>query len=100
MPRHSREIVEELLANYVGKILGREAIDKWAYVLVDYWYNKYFTETFEPEEKKVWPDEKTKADVGRELSALPEEEPTLLIRGKPFEEYIFLILYVEGAAEE
>lgn len=97
------KIAEEILANYAGKVLSVHDINRnggWAYMLVDYWYNKYFTETFEPEEKKAWPDEKARAAVGDELGALPKEAPSVLIRGEPFEGHVvYTVLYVECAAE-
>jgi len=94
------EVADELLKNHTAKVLSGDQVKSWADDLGQYWYNSYKTETLEAKEKKGWPDEKTKADVGPELAALPDEEPTVVMRGKPFERYIYLIFYVEGMAEE
>lgn len=93
-------VADELIENYAAKVLSGEQVKSWADDLGQYWYEQYKTETLDAKEKKGWPDEKTKADVGPELAALPDEEPTVVMRGKPFERYIYLILYVEGMAEE
>ena len=92
------KLIDELLTNYAAKVFNRSAVDDWAYNLRDYWYNSYFTE--EVKELEKWPDEKTSADVGSELTALPKEAPTVVIRAKPFEKRIYLVLYVEGMNNE
>ncbi|HHN46161.1 MAG TPA: hypothetical protein ENN09_01850 [Planctomycetes bacterium] len=105
-------VFERVAGDYTRKTLGENEIREWAFILGSYWYHSYDTYTLrpvDPEKLKEagtvliddsWPDEEALAEAGRELADMPDNRPSIVIRGAPFREKIYLVLYVEGAEEE
>lgn len=99
----SETVAEELLSNYIGKTLDAQEIADWAYDLGSYWYPSYMTYTLKPEplEPVQWDDQASRPEFDKVLGALLEDEKvTIVIRGKPFDRFIYLALYIESAKDK
>jgi alginate O-acetyltransferase complex protein AlgJ len=74
-------VVDALEREYAGRTLSPAEVKAWANQLSSYWYPSYNTDLIAP--PASWPDDRTEADIKRELGGRVFSAPTIVLRGKP-----------------
>ena len=96
-------VTEDILAEieaYRGEVFSGEDIKFLATEIGTQLYPKYNTETLDPDELAVWPDNKVMAEFGDELRALGNERPTIVIEGRPFKKTLYNVFIIEGLEKQ
>jgi len=73
--------IEVLGRDYMEHVLTGAEIKAWANQLSSYWYPSFNTDLIAPGAQ--WPDERTEADIKRELGGHVFPAPAVVLRGKP-----------------
>ena len=77
----STAAIDVLRRNYMERVLTASEIRAWANQLSSYWYPSFNTDLIAPGTQ--WPDDRTEADIKRELGGRVFPAPAILLRGKP-----------------
>jgi len=79
--RFQPAILDAIEHDYASRVLTPPEIKGWANQLSSYWYPSFNTDLAPA--GAAWPDDRTEADIKRELGGRSFASPTIVLRGKP-----------------
>lgn len=91
----SDQLLHHIIYDYYQKILTRDEIMTWSNELASFWYPTYNTDIAHDQMKNRWPTNETEQDVVRELHGLKVQNPSVIIKGKPFGKPIYNVFLID-----
>lgn len=80
--------------DYQKRILSEREVTDWITELASYWYPSKNTDILERE--SVWPGRETERKVRRTMKGVTVENPTAIVRGRPFGKPVYNVYVVEN----
>lgn len=98
--KFTQAMADELLGEYSQKLLDPEAVQDWARNLTSRWYPSYNTDLVEVKPGQPWPYADAPESVKKELGGFQVPAPTVIFKGRPFEDTLFNVFVVTTEKSE
>ncbi len=91
------ELRDLIVSDYCGRVLTADELHSYFYALCSEWYPSLQTYLLEGDEARPWPNAETDPIAVEEVAGQTINEPTAVIRGRPYGEAIYNVFVVAGA---